>query len=230
MKAYAIVIKGNEVSEKGYEKLLESYLKHNQEFSLKKFNAITPKNVDSKLDEANIKWNYPWEGEIVDFQTGLTKKAYPTKNHKARIACAMSHFILWEKCVNSGEPTLILEHDAVFIKNINFLPEDTGYEVIGINNPIGCTRKSKIYHDKILEKRQPFQLAPYVDDDMKYPQGLAGNSAYIVKPEGASQLIRLVYKHGLWPNDAIMCRQLMDIAVTRNFYTTVQGLSSTTTI
>ena len=126
MKAYAIVIRGNEVSEKGYEKLLESYLKYNQEFSLKKFNAITPKNVDTKLNEANIKWNYPWEGEIVDFQTGLTKKAYPTKNHKARIACAMSHFILWEKCVNSGEPTLILEHDAVFIKNINFLPEDTG--------------------------------------------------------------------------------------------------------
>ena len=50
MKAYAIVIKGNEVSEKGYEKLLESYLKHNQEFSLKKFNAITHKNVDSKLE------------------------------------------------------------------------------------------------------------------------------------------------------------------------------------
>ena len=128
------------------------------------------------------------------------------------------------------KPIMIIEHDAVFIKKIDFEPEDTGYDIVGINNPLGCTRKSKVFHDKILEKNQFFQLAPYVDDDTKIPQGLAGNSAYIIKPEGAHDLVRLVSKHGLWPNDAIMCRQLIDIAVTRKFYTRVQGLESTTTL
>ena len=229
MKAYAIVIKDNPTSERGYEKLVRSYIDFNQEFPLKRFDAVTPATVDNVLDNTELKWNYPWQGEVIDFATGLTKKAYQTKNQKARIACALSHYLLWEQCLMLDKPILILEHDSVFIKKIDFLPEDTEYDIIGINNPLGCTRKSKVFHDKILEKKRFFQLAPYVDDDMKHPQGLAGNSAYIVKPEGAHDLIRLVVKHGLWPNDAIMCRQLVDVAVTRKFYTRVQGLPSTTT-
>ena len=229
MKAYAIVIKDNPTSERGYENMVRSYIDFNQEFPLKRFDAVTPATVDNILDNTGLKWNYPWQGEVIDFATGLTKKAYQTKNEKARIACALSHYLLWEQCVMLDKPILILEHDSVFIKKIDFLPEDTGYDIIGINNPLGCTRKSKVFHDKILENNRFFQLAPYVDDDMKHPQGLAGNSAYIVKPEGAHDLIRLVVKHGLWPNDAIMCRQLIDVAVTRKFYTRVQGLPSRTT-
>ena len=230
MRAYAIVIKDNEISEKGFKKLSESFKEVDNEFPLKRFDAITPKTADNVLDNTNIKWNYPWQGEVIDFATGLTKRAYNTKNPKARIACALSHYLLWEQCIMFDKPIMILEHDAVFIKKIDFAPEDTGYDIIGINNPLGCTRKSKVFHDKILEKNQFFQLAPYVDDDTKIPQGLAGNSAYIIKPEGAHDLVRLVSKHGLWPNDAIMSRQLIDIAVTRKFYTRVQGLESTTTL
>jgi len=229
MKAYAIVIKDNPTSEKGYENLVRSYIDFNQEFPLKRFDAVTPATVDNVLDNTDLKWNYPWQGEVIDFATGLTKKAYQTKNEKARIACALSHYLLWEQCVMLDKPILILEHDSVFIKKIDFSPDDTGYDIIGINNPLGCTRKSKVFHDKILKNNRFFQLAPYVDDNTKYPQGLAGNSAYMVKPEGAHDLIRLVVKYGLWPNDAIMCRQLIDVAVTRKFYTRVQGLPSTTT-
>ena len=84
--------------------------------------------------------------------------------------------------------------------------------------------------DSILKNKQAFQLTPYVDEDMKVPQGLAGNSAYFIKPEGAEQMISLVYKYGMWPNDALMCRQLVNgLGVTRKFYTKVQGLKSTTT-
>jgi GR25 family glycosyltransferase involved in LPS biosynthesis len=62
------------------------------------------------------------------------------------------------------------------------------------------------------------------------PQGLAGNSAYIIKPKGAEELIMAVEKYGAWPNDAIMCKQLIpNMGVTRRFYTKVQGLPSTTT-
>ena len=229
MKAYAIVIKDNPTSERGYENMVESYMQFDQEFPLKRFDAVTPATVDNILNNTELKWNYPWQGEVIDFATGLTKKAYQTKNQKARIACALSHYLLWEQCLMLDKPILILEHDSIFIKKIDFSPDDTGYDIIGINNPLGCTRKSKVFHDKILEKNQFFQLAPYVDDDVKHPQGLAGNSAYIVKPEGAHDLIRLVVKYGLWPNDAIMCRQLIDVAVTRKFYTRVQGLPSTTT-
>ena len=75
-----------------------------------------------------------------------------------------------------------------------------------------------------------FQDVPWVDDDRLTPQGLAGNSAYIIKPEGARALIDLVQKFGLWPNDAIMCRQLIpSLGISKKIYTTIQKLESTTT-
>ena len=68
-------------------------------------------------------------------------------------------------------------------------------------------------------------------DDFNVPQGLAGNSAYVIKPEGAKKMLALADEHGMWPNDALMCKQLIPtLGVTRNFYTRVQGLRSTTTL
>jgi hypothetical protein len=71
--------------------------------------------------------------------------------------------------------------------------------------------------------------SPWIDKPV-VPQGLAGNSAYIIKPAGAKQMLDLVNEFGLWPNDAIMCRQLVPkLGVTRKFYTTRQNIKSTTT-
>ena len=52
----------------------------------------------------------------------------------------------------------------------------------------------------------------------------------MIKPKGAEQMLTLVQNYGLWPNDAIMCRQLVKgLGVSKKFYTTVQRLQSTTT-
>ena len=70
---------------------------------------------------------------------------------------------------------------------------------------------------------------PWIDEK-NIPQGLAGNSAYILKPEGAEALISAAYRYGLWPNDALMCKQLIrNLGVTRTFYTGLQKTLSTTT-
>ena len=93
-----------------------------------------------------------------------------------------------------------------------------------------ATRKSKVYHDKILEKTDFFQPVPRIDE-YNIPQGLAGNSAYVIKPAGAQLMIDLTQEYGMWPNDALMCYQLVPkLGVTRNFYTRIQGLRSTTTL
>ena len=42
MKAYAIVIRDNPTSERGYENMVRSYMDFNQEFPLKRFDAVTP--------------------------------------------------------------------------------------------------------------------------------------------------------------------------------------------
>lgn len=230
MKAYAIVIKDNKVSELGYSKLVESSKAVGNDFEIERFDAIIPSNVDQWMNVNRLKWNYPWEGEEVDFATGLKKSAYKTSNPKARIACACSHYHWWAYSDILNETILVLEHDAKFINKIDFDPADVKADIIGINNPLGATRKSQLFYDTIMQSTASYQLSPMIDN-IYVPQGLAGNSAYIIKPAGAKKMLELVKQHGLWPNDAIMCRQLVPkLGVTRKFYTNLQGLKSTTTL
>ena len=107
------------------------------------------------LQRFKITWNYPWVGEQIDFSSGLTKSAYKTANPKARIACALSHYMCWKESVMTDTPLVILEHDAVFTNRIDFDIMDTGFDILGINNPLGCTRKAREYHDQILSNKKP---------------------------------------------------------------------------
>tara|TARA_B100001094_G_scaffold329778_1_gene393307 strand:- start:1115 stop:1807 length:693 start_codon:yes stop_codon:yes gene_type:complete len=229
MIAYSIVIKDNETSETGFNNLVESSKKVGNDFEIEKFKAVTPPDVKEVLQAHKLQWNYPWEGTVTDFSSGLTKRAYQTRSPKARVACALSHYRLWNLCANTNKSILILEHDAVFTTALDFNMNDSKFNILGINNPIGCTFKSRDYYQTILNDDSKEQSVPRLAP-ANVPQGLAGNSAYIIKPAGANKLISLVKEFGLWPNDAIMCYQLVPkLGVTRKFYTGIQTLKSTTT-
>lgn len=243
MKAFVITIPGHEVSEQAAANCIESSKKVGNDFDIEVFDAVVPKQVNKLLKDFKIRWNYPWEGEVFDFKTGLKKKAYPTVNREARIACALSHYTLWHKCANQSisvpgtslqvgipEPFLILEHDARFVSKLDYdYIENSNYEIVGINNPLFATRLANFFKKKVEEGKREIVPAPNIDT-YEVPQGLAGNSAYVIKPKGADNMLKLVNDHGLWPNDALMCRQLVSkLGVTKKFYTEVQGTPSTTT-
>jgi len=200
------------------------------------FNAVTPNEVDELMSGLRIEWKYPWTGEVNDIKSGLTLRAYQTADPKKRMACFLSHYCLWEKTIKSGEPMLILEHDAMFIskKPIPFDDIlDSGFEIIGINEPFGATRLSQVFHENVQKEhfcKNDVVRAPLIDD-IKIPQGIAGNSAYIITPKGAYTMIKLTKEHGAWPNDALMCRQLIfGLGVTKTYYTKTQRIKSTTTL
>ena len=200
------------------------------------FNAVTPNEVDELMSGLRIEWKYPWTGEVNDIKSGLTLRAYQTADPKKRMACFLSHYCLWEKTIKSGEPMLILEHDAMFIskKPIQFDDIlDSGFEIIGINEPFGATRLSQVFHENVQKEhfcKNDVVRAPLIDD-IKIPQGIAGNSAYIITPKGAYTMIKLTKEHGAWPNDALMCRQLIfGLGVTKTYYTKTQRIKSTTTL
>ena len=227
MKAYAIVIDNNATSQHGFQRLVESSQRVGNDFEIDKMGAVTPGTVDGVMEFTGVKWNYPWEGSVVDFASGMTKTAYVTANPKARMACAMSHYMLWVRVAQTKETSLILEHDALFVHKMDI--EDVSQPIVGINNPIGATRRAQMFHDEILRRADDIQPVPVIDK-LSVPQGLAGNSAYIITSAGAERMLDLVAQYGMWPNDALMCRQLVPgLSVTRKFYTCVQGLRSTTT-
>ena len=197
------------------------------------FNAVVPSMVDDMMHQFRLKWTYPWEGERLDVKSGLTLRAYPTADPKKRMACFLSHYILWGRIVDNNQPCLVLEHDAEFlskrplpIKSILMSP----FDIIGINNPFGATRLSHVFDAEVRNSTTDVARAPQIDSP-NIPQGLAGNSAYIIKPAGAQHMINLVEEHGAWPNDAIMCRQLVPkLGVTKKYYTATQRIRSTTTL
>ena len=232
MKAFAIIVPDNDLSIAGFDELTKSYDTYGHEEGIEAFHAVPLDKVFSYSSGNGLTWNYPWEGQKTDLKTGLIKSGYPTKVKEKRISCFMSHWYLWQKCKQLDEMILIFEHDARLVKK---LPSDRtfrncNYDIIGINDPAMSTRRAKIYHDKIQENANFFQPTPTIDE-FNIPQGLAGNSAYVMKPLGAKIMLDLAQEHGMWPNDALMCRQLVPtLGVTRNYYSQIQGLRSTTTL
>tara|TARA_R100001377_G_C3190837_1_gene110530 strand:- start:186 stop:935 length:750 start_codon:yes stop_codon:yes gene_type:complete len=243
LTARAIVIEGHQASESGYDFLCNSNNKVNNAFTIEKFKAIVPENVEKELQRLKIRWNYPWQGAQQDLKTGLKKSAYPTTNPLARIACALSHYKLWKACYVIGKPILIMEHDAFFTQRLQpfySILDDKRFDIIGLNAPLGNTRRAQIFlerrdhgdwDDQLKRQITDIDVVPVPTiDNFDVPQGLAGNSAYIIKPNGAKNLLLAVQENGLWPNDAIMCKQLIPrMGVTKGSFTDTQKIASTTT-
>ena len=230
INSYIITIEGNKLSEEG-AKICKKSAPNNVRPHI--FQAVTPDQVDDFMKKHLLEWNYPWQGEELDFKSGLKKSAYPTNNPKKRIACFLSHYILWKKCASGTKPMVIQEHDSVWKPRIFFneaLLNMSLFNIIGLNDPRGATRKPDVYHTEVQVQEGDIVAAPKIDS-YEIPQGIAGNSSYYMKPSGAKRMIQLVDEYGAWPNDAIMCRQLVQtLGQTKNYYTQVQGLQSTTTL
>ena len=226
MDAHIITLTSNPRSVAAAERCKKS-----ANISIKTFDAITESHAEKLLRDFGIKWNYPWKGEEYDMKAGLKKSAYQTKNPLRRIGCFLSHYLLWKRCAEQNEPIMILEHDAIFIRPF----DETAFakaecDIISINDPRGATRKAQEFHEKLQRGPQTIQRVPTIDDPT-IPQGLPGNSAYIIKPSGAKKMLDLVKEFGAWPNDALMCKQLIQsIASSKVYYTKVQGTPSTTSL
>jgi GR25 family glycosyltransferase involved in LPS biosynthesis len=204
-------------------------------------NFITP---DKKV---RYTWPIHTSQDGLDISTGLYKRAYAAKDWRKVASCSISHMRLWKHCIDIDEPIMILEHDAYFkeffsYKNITMAGQTSSDKsmqwtggICGINDPAGTTRKPRVFLHKVRDQigdSSGLAQVPYVDDpgDLPLPSGLAGNSAYIIKPWAAKKLLEKTAEIGIWPNDALMCRQFFPwLQVYYPFITTVQNTPSTTT-
>lgn len=231
MKLFAIVIKDHPLSEHGYSNLWESAKQYGMK--IERFDAVKPEDaIELTHKYGGLFWSWPWQGEELDIPNGIRKIAYPTNNPYARVACFLSHYSLWKKCVELNESIVILEHDAQFIRPILSQFEPANGTVVSINDPRGCTRKSALYHKLLSESEAEIPQTPWIDSDRSIAQGLPGNSAYIISPQFAKDVIEKTKEVGMWPNDALICKQLFPgkLYSCRVYCTRVQGLPSTTSL
>lgn len=238
MKAYAIVMNDNQDSIEGYSTLQKSIDETGSNIELLPFIATQPHTIGEAIKEVfstrDIKWtwsNSPEEDRL-DLRSGLYKRHYQAVDQKRVVACALSHFRLWKMCSSGDEPMMILEHDARFVRKFSLSDFVGRWGAVGLNDPRGNTRKGMKFHDLVVSCGEGIHRVPSIDEptDQPLPMGLAGNSAYIIKPEFAKSLLAEMDTLGMWPNDAIMCRQLFpSLKIVYPYYTDVVKRGSTTT-
>ena len=237
INGYVITLDTNQESVEATHKCIGSIRSTKSEIDPSVFVATVPRQIKRHLEEidmGDVVWTYPLtkEEDGLDIKTGLYLRHYPTKKISNRTACMVSHMRLWHKCATHYKrPIIILEHDAIFTRKFVFEPLEEEFKggILGLNDPRGATRRSNIFHN-VASSKMGLQPVPTVDD-MEVPQGLAGNSAYLITPTAAKKLLDKVREVGMWANDALMCKQFFPwMQVVYPYYTTIQrGLKSTTT-
>jgi GR25 family glycosyltransferase involved in LPS biosynthesis len=207
MKAFVIAI-ATKYSMACATRCVESAALHGLEVKL--FEGIGREDAIRVMEDHGLKWTWAENNtkKTTCPITGLAQFPYTTADLRARIGCAMSHFALWSRCVAMDESILVLEHDSVFLRP---LPVFDFKGLCMINDPAGATRRghewSRIMRERGTEgvHEKTWVTAPH---ERNIPDGLAGNSAYLVKPFAAAELIEKYRTIGVWPNDATMCKQL----------------------
>jgi GR25 family glycosyltransferase involved in LPS biosynthesis len=204
VKAFVITLDGHAYSQGKAARCIETAAQIGG-IAVERFHAVDRWRAQGVMKSHGLRWTWANENRFPDTcpHTGL--RQHPYGNLKAKMGCAMSHFQLWQRCVDLNEPILILEHDVVFVSEF---PQFDFYGICQINDPDGATPRGQ-WWSQAMRKRGTVGVhlkTKVLEDDV--PDGLAGNSAYVVKPFAAQELIDTVRDLGVWPNDATMCRQL----------------------
>jgi len=208
MKAFVITIKDHEYSERKADQCIETGTNIGK-IDVERFYGVNKNEAYSAMSKRGLCWSWannntsPSRCPITDLRH---HPYYKGSDFSALIGCTMSHYSLYERCVELNEPILILEHDAVFIREF---PEFDFKGICQINDPAGGGKNSK-YLSRLMIKNHHLGVSPKTlnTSDKLVPDGLAGNSAYVIKPFAAQELINKYHELGVWPNDAIMCIQL----------------------
>jgi len=224
MKAYVITLRGNAYSMRSSLRTIASGRKHGQE--VERFWGIDATQAKAVMEDFGLKWTWANNNTscVKDRKTRL--KQHPYGSLLPKIGCSMSHYLLWERCAAGDEPILILEHDAQFLRP---MPDIVINGICQINDPRGATPHGARWSDEMAERGEGLWPKTRVMERGQ-PDGLAGNSAYIVTPWAASELMSAFHEHGVWPNDATMCVQLFPyLQEYYPFITKVRQTQSTTT-
>jgi len=177
-ECYIITIETNSESIKASERCVSS--SNNFGLDTKIFNAYTPRHDPLKILKSK----------------GINAELLSnTSSYKDAVAgCFLSHFMLWEKCIEINKPIIILEHDAVIISEIpsNIL-DGTGFnQLINLGKPA----------------HGGFQIPEFTGVGLiqSYCR-FKGTHAYAIKPTGALKLIHQAKKTRIYPADGFLHRK-----------------------
>ena len=178
MKSFVITLTDVPESVASANRCIETARNHGLD-DVQIFDAISPRNCDP-LDKMKSE--------------GLSTEKFENNQFSRYlncISCFLSHYSLWEKSVKQNESILILEHDAVFVRDFNQVPinkfSKTGLLSIGKPSYGKFRTPNKVGINKLTSK--------------KY---LPGAHAYIISPDAAREIIQFAKKRMPQPTDVFL--------------------------
>ena len=166
--AYIIRINGHEISEILAKRCADSVTAVNMRYEYSDaFNGVAasitpPDNMHPFMKMVKITDHFLTRGEV---------------------ACALSHINLWAKCVEDDQPLVVLEHDAIMLKNYQ---EHTLFNSIDY---LGSTEQLNI-------KWGVHPTPPHGTDGPNY-HFLCRAHAYSIDPAVAKNMLSYVLKYGI---------------------------------
>lgn len=223
MRAYCIIVGESDCSREAGARCIESGAAVG--LDVRPFWATPVNEVLSEYKRLGLRWTWANgnASRSVCPLTNLKQHPYRTRDVRMRMGCSLSHWQLWNKCALLAEPVLILEHDAVIDRPL------PAYEWRGaamVNDPRGAAPNGEKWAAAIQAKGPGVHRKSVMNPD-SVPDGLSGGSAYVITPQAAAQAVDMVERVGMWPNDAILCRQLgFDLYEVYPFVTHVEAARS----
>ena len=194
MKFYMIVSKESDISVQKASECIEIANKYGIYPEI--FEAIKGKQSNKTFSKLKIK------PKPINEYAGVKLESLGVRG------CLASHLELLYKCAHDDVPYLILEHDACFIRSVNF--ENLLPKFKNVLHLDALSHTDIDYTNQIFESmHNEIHVIDYVTNCKKRKVGnneriytrFCGTHAYIIKPHASQKILNYVRSYGLMPAD-----------------------------
>ena len=192
MKTYIVYLSKNEFSVKMAKESIESLDKFNIDYSL--FDGVVGNDGIKVLQDFNVK-----------------PSIHVSKWTAGTIGCLASHYILWDMCSKQNEPFLILEQDGILLRDPRKIIDEVDKIChLDSTNPFDLQRDNHIdfYNSRAMLDVPGVSDYPnntFYPNNKIIPKGcFRGTYGYLLKPEGAKEIIEWTQTHGCFPSDGCL--------------------------
>lgn len=187
------------------------YLSKN-DFSVKMTNEAIKSLESFQIDYELFDGVIGREGVEVLSSHNRFPSSYINKSHwsDGTIGCLASHYLLWDKCSKQNQPFLILEQDAILIRDPReLLPSIKKACHLDAHLPFENQRNIKSHFEEYnlnVKKYKPgISKHPknhfYGKNELMGGGCFRGCYGYIITPEGAKDILKYTLRYGLMPSD-----------------------------
>ena len=114
---------------------------------------------------------------------------------KGEVGCFLSHWHLWNKCIEKNEPIIVLEDDAI------------------LTDKFDVKEISKLSYDFVYLGWKEMDKSEEIDGELVKPVYPYWTLAYMIRPEAARVLVNNVIKRNIIPVDEYLPTKIPEIKV-----------------